>query len=295
MSAVRHPVLARALRLFLVALVVAGCSGELTAPTEPLRLLAPNLPAAFVGEALDVPLRPTGGLRPYRYAVVDGALPPGVRLQGGRLVGAPTREGRFAFTVEVSDASLSRTIGRYELLVRPLPLPTLLLDAPLTDVQRATTVRLQLADARGWRGARVEIRWEGEAFTLADAGVAPARATLATFWEAGEGWLRIDVAALGPALDGAHELARFTLVPVEPGPLALSVRGEHRYVGGHHFATTTAGAAPPPGPQRTRGQGDRASDEPVDDDPAGEGPGDDEPPLDDELDPDDSGEEGSDP
>jgi hypothetical protein len=236
------------LRVALALLLLAGCAGELTAPAEPLRLLATSLPTAFVGEPLDLPLRPTGGLRPYQFALVDGALPRGVALTNGRLVGAPTAEGRFAFTVEVSDASLSRTVRRYELLVRPLPSPTLVLDAPLTDVQRPTTLRLRLETARGWRGARIEIEWDATAFTLADEGVTPSRPGVATFWEAGDGSLRIDVAALGPLLDGEHELLRFTLVPIEPGPMDLTLRAEHRFVGGHHYATGRAGASAPAAP-----------------------------------------------
>lgn len=93
-------------------LVVAACAGEITTPGEPLRLLSPTLPAAYEGEPYEATLRPTGGLRPYTYAVVDGALPPGLRLEAGRLLGSPTTQGRFAFTVEVSDANLNRTVQR---------------------------------------------------------------------------------------------------------------------------------------------------------------------------------------
>jgi hypothetical protein len=241
---VRHPreIAQRGLGLAAaLVLALAACTGELTTATEPLRLLAGTLPAAYVGEPLDAPLRPTGGLRPYAFTVVDGQLPPGVSVAGGRLTGTPTREGRYVFTIEVSDASLNRTVNRYELLVRPLPLPVLRVDAPATDVQRATSLRLRLESARGWRGAKVEITWDADAFELLE-GVAPARPTLAAFWEREPGRLRVDVAALGAAIDGDLELGRFTLVPTAPGPLRLTVTAEHRAAGGHHFATRREGA-----------------------------------------------------
>lgn len=235
-----------------IALLLAACTGELTSPTEPLRLLATSLTPIYVGERVDLPLRPTGGLRPYSFRIVDGRLPAGLSVDGGRVLGTPTAEGRFAFTVEVSDASLNRTVQRFELLVRPLPVPELRIDAPATDVQRATPLVLRLESARGWRGAKAEVSWDEDAFELDPDSIAAARPTIAALWEHGPGRLRVDVATLGDAVDGELDLVRFTLVPVEDGPLGLTVAGEHRYAGGHHYASVREGS-PAVGPRRDPG------------------------------------------
>lgn len=49
----------------------------------------------------------SGGVAPYTFAIVAGALPPGVTLNGssGAITGQPTSAGRFAVTVRVTDAN----------------------------------------------------------------------------------------------------------------------------------------------------------------------------------------------
>jgi hypothetical protein len=261
-----------------------ACTGELTSPTEPLRLLASSLPAVYIGEPVDLPLRPTGGLRPYTYTVVDGRLPPGLSVTGGRVAGTPTAEGRFAFTVEVSDASLNRTVQRFEMLVRPLPEPVIRVDVPATDVQREAALTLRVEAARGWRGAKVEITWDADAFALDPDSVGPTSASVAALWEHEPGRLRVDVAVLGDPLDGERDLARFALAPTEPGPLRLTVTSEHRYAGGHHHATRHEGAPAATAPTDRSDQVPLAPQDDVDDfdDPDDLGPPADDDQLDDD-------------
>ena len=204
-------------------LVMAACAGEITTPGEPLRLLSPTLPVAYEGEPYEATLRPTGGLRPYTYAVVDGALPPGLRLEAGRLMGTPSVQGRFAFTVELSDANLNRTVQRLELSVRPLPDPVVSVAVPPTELQRATEVRLRLDEGRGWRGAEVLITWDAERFELRADSVRPASRDVLAIWEVGPGRLRVDVAMRGEPVSRAADLLRFTLEPREPTRLGLTV------------------------------------------------------------------------
>lgn len=45
-------------------------------------------------------------------------------LQNGTLSGVPTREGRFDFSVSVSDARLSRTVQDFSLEVTTPPPPS---------------------------------------------------------------------------------------------------------------------------------------------------------------------------
>ncbi len=62
----------------------------------------------------------TGGTAPYAFAVVSGALPPGLGLAGtGMLSGTPTVPGTYLFLVEATDANFcTGTIG-YILTVDP--------------------------------------------------------------------------------------------------------------------------------------------------------------------------------
>ncbi len=236
--------------LALILVSLAACTSELAVPTEPLRLLRADWNVAYVGEPFDGPLRPTGGLRPYRFEVIDGTLPPGMSLAAGRLAGTPTEVGRFAFTVQAQDGNLSQALQRVELDVRPLPTPLVRIDAPRTELRAAVPLVVRVEDARGWRGARVAVRWDAEAFELAAAPSA-GDARLALFHEAGDGYLWIEAAALGAARNGAFDLGRFSLRPIAPpAQLSLDLAAVSLYSGGEHLTVRTEGA-PRPRPSPT--------------------------------------------
>jgi hypothetical protein len=240
----RHRALAPALGL-LVALLLAGCAEQLAAPAEPLRLLRPTWGEAYAGEAFDGPLRPTGGLRPYRFELADGSvLPDGLRLEGGRIVGTPTEAGRTRFTVLVSDGNLSQALLELELVVRPLPSPVVRVATPATEVRGPLRLVARVEDARGWVGAQLVVRWDAELFTLDGTPAAVDGRTVA-FAHAEPGVLRLDVAALGAARDGAFDVARWTLVPVDPPARAsVHVVATSRYSGGEAVSERREGAPP---------------------------------------------------
>ena len=249
-------------------LALVACSGDLAVPTEPLRLLRTEWSVAYLGEPFDGTLRPTGGLRPYRFELADGALPPGLQLAAGRLVGTPTETGRFGFTILVQDGNLSQALQRIDLDVRPLPTPIVRVDAPATELRVNVPLVVRVEDARGWRGARIALTWDPEAFELAS-GPTAGDARLAVFHDAAEGRLWLEVAALGTARDGAFNLTRFSLRPLDP-PARLSLRltAASRYAGGEHVATRVEGAPraaqPPHDDQADRtapGEGDATEGE----------------------------------
>lgn len=242
--------------LICALLALVACAGEITSPGEPLRLLRPSLPAAFEGEPYEATLLPTGGLRPYTFTVVDGALPPGVRLETGRLVGTPSAQGRFAFTVELSDANLNRTVQQLEVNVRPLPDPVVSVEVPPTELQRPTELRVRLDAGRGWRGAEVLITWDAERFDLRSDAVRTASRDVIAVWEVGPGRLRVDVAVLGEPLSSAADLLRFTLEPREPARLGLTLTSASVTTTGRTLDTRQLGApiarpeaAPDEGPE----------------------------------------------
>lgn len=235
-----------------LVLLLAGCAEQLAAPAEPLRLLRPSWGDAYAGEAFDGALRPTGGLRPYRFELASGDLPGGLRLEGGRIVGTPTEPGRSRFTVSVSDGNLSQALFELELVVRPLPAPVVRVATPATEVRGPLRLVARVEDARGWLGARLVVRWDADLFTLEGAPTAIDGRTVA-FALAEPGVLFLDVAALGTARDGAFDVARWTLVPVDPPARAsVYVVATSRFSGGEAVSERREGApptaTPPPAP-----------------------------------------------
>jgi large repetitive protein len=66
-----------------------------------------RLPPGTTGMRYHAALTATGGSRPYRWKVVRGVLPKGLRLTptSGTIVGKPRAAGTFIFAVEVIDAN----------------------------------------------------------------------------------------------------------------------------------------------------------------------------------------------
>lgn len=59
-----------------------------------------------------VNLAASGGTGPYTWALIGGALPPGLSLSTGRILGTPTSAGSYYFTLRVSDStSPSQTLA----------------------------------------------------------------------------------------------------------------------------------------------------------------------------------------
>jgi len=74
--------------------------------SAPLVVSTTSLPNAIIGVAYHVDLVAGGGLAPYTWSVVGGALPPGLTLRaGGFIDGTATVVGSFAFSVRVTDGS----------------------------------------------------------------------------------------------------------------------------------------------------------------------------------------------
>lgn len=216
-------------------LLLAGCSGDIGTPSEPLRILAPSLPEAVLNEAYNETIIATGGLRPYTFTLEDGALPPGIALQGGTLRGTPTELGVFEFGVSVSDANLSNTFTSFTLRVIEIPPPALSFEPPLTDIQGVTTLRGRVVDARALRALRTVVEFDADRFSLAPDSLVAARGDIALLSRIEPGRLHIDIAFLGNAFDGSSELFRFDLVPIEPTPLFVSSESEFLFANRHHF------------------------------------------------------------
>jgi len=94
-----------------------------TSTTEipPLQFTTPStLPPAKQNGGYDQTLTVSGGYPSYsNWAIVAGALPPGMALSDEFLVGNPTAFGTFTFTIQVSDAIGFSTRQAFNLVVTP--------------------------------------------------------------------------------------------------------------------------------------------------------------------------------
>lgn len=132
--------------------------------------IAPGaLPAVVAGSAYNQAFVASGGVGPYAFAIVSGALPAGLTLSGdGVLSGAPLQAGTFDFTVRATDANGFPASRAYSLVVTA---PTLTLSP--TSLPGGTTgiAYSQSLSAAGGTGPYV--------FTIA-AGTLPAGLTMTT-------------------------------------------------------------------------------------------------------------------
>ncbi|HEV3400348.1 MAG TPA: Ig domain-containing protein [Acidimicrobiales bacterium] len=62
-----------------------------------------------------------GGVPPYRWSLVAGALPPGLSLttSPGRITGTPTTAGTFTFTLRVADSGGQQATGQFSITISP--------------------------------------------------------------------------------------------------------------------------------------------------------------------------------
>ncbi len=83
------------------------------------------LPKGEEGEPYAVQLQASGGLAPYTWGIVDGALPAGLTLaSNGAISGTPADHGTFSFTVKVFDNGDPVGVGSkpFELTMTVAPL-----------------------------------------------------------------------------------------------------------------------------------------------------------------------------
>ena len=195
------------LLFFLVSCATESPDGSATA----LSIKVDALPPAYINEAYTGTIRAVGGLTPYTFKLSKGSLPPGLSLQGGEIRGTPTEEGEFTFTITVSDGKLSSTFQDYTLSVAPPPPAELTLNTPLTQVQRAVTLRGDIKKARGLQGFRTLVKWDANLFKLLPESIKRNNEAYLIFFDESQGQLRIDVGMVGGSLTGDRRVFEFTL------------------------------------------------------------------------------------
>ena len=228
----------------LLSLALAGC-GDLNTPGDPLVLFASTVKPAYLNEDYTFDFVVSGGLAPYNFEMRDGKMPPGLKLENGSLSGTPTRAGNYTFTLQVSDASLSRTVEDFTVEVTKAPPAELVLNVPPTTIADAVRIPISVREARNLQALRTQITWDDTLFKFVGGSVRSAQGSLALLQQAKPGQLNVDAAFLGPSLNGDAELFSFELRPTEPNTLTLEARTEYRTRDGTHGFSSTQDSATP--------------------------------------------------
>ena len=93
--------------LFALATAFAARGQSSAANQQPgLVIAAQATSSAILGSNFSFPLVATGGSAPYSWRLVDGQLPPGLKLHAhsGAISGVPAAAGEYRFTVAVADS-----------------------------------------------------------------------------------------------------------------------------------------------------------------------------------------------
>ncbi len=75
-------------------------------PNDPHDFTPAALPTLYRTGSYNIALTGSGGYGPYNYTIETGALPAGLSLSGGAIVGTPTVSGAYSVTIKSTDSSL---------------------------------------------------------------------------------------------------------------------------------------------------------------------------------------------
>lgn len=73
----------------------------------------------IVGQGYTLPLQATGGTSPYTWQLVQGQMPPGLKLHThtGKITGSPTVPGDYRFTIGAADESIPKLHAQRDLVI----------------------------------------------------------------------------------------------------------------------------------------------------------------------------------
>ena len=221
---------------------LSGCS-EFESPGEVLQILTSRLDEAYLDENYNFGLQVTGGLRPYNFKLEDGQVPEGLQVDdNGRIFGTASTKGNYEFTITVSDANLSKTFKKFNLVVTEAPPAQLAIIIPETEVREPFTVRVEVKDARNLQAFRTLLKWDENRFELVPESLRRNKSKAVLLQETSKGSLQIDMAILGNGLKGNHRIFEFDLKPTKPN--TVEIKSETEFLsseGKHSFKELSVG------------------------------------------------------
>ena len=140
-----------------------------TINTVPVAITTTSLPAGPIDVAYKGTIAAVGGKKAYKFTVVSGSLPAGIKLATtGALTGTPTAAGTSTFTVQVADASKPINTGTKTLSITVTPMMVATTSLPVGLVGKAYTGKLVTS------GGKTAFKW------AVTSGAIPAGLKLAT-------------------------------------------------------------------------------------------------------------------
>ncbi len=91
--------------------IQVGGDGSLTIANAGSLLVGGRLGVSYTAN-----LFVTGGVAPYTWSV-SGTLPPGLRVDGNRIIGTPEKRGTWTFTVVLTDAERTTVSKAYSVVI----------------------------------------------------------------------------------------------------------------------------------------------------------------------------------
>lgn len=127
--------------------------------TPPLVIVTATLPPIRGGDDVSVPIVAQGGIPPYKFDVLSGALPPGLGFDPqGLLTGVPTLPGTYTFTVRVTDAAGTVATRSYTIVIaRSTPAFTFSLAPNPSVIGQPVVATATLSGASGIAAGDVQV------------------------------------------------------------------------------------------------------------------------------------------
>jgi hypothetical protein len=140
---------------------IATAPVTITVAPAPLAVASTVLPGANYRRAYQATLSTTGGTGQTAWALVGGALPPGLSLaSNGSITGVPVAVGTFRFTVRATDMGWTANVVRQDLAITVRAVEILLYAADATTISGTWS---RVADATAARGVRLSNPDQGAA------------------------------------------------------------------------------------------------------------------------------------
>jgi hypothetical protein len=124
----------------------------------PLRIVTTSLAAGSVGMSYSSSLSASGGVPPYSWSTVGGALPAGLQLSStsGTISGTPSATGSFSINAMVSDGKSTTSSASFTIAIAANPAPTIASVSPKSGpASGGTTITVSGTDFRA--GAAVHV------------------------------------------------------------------------------------------------------------------------------------------
>jgi hypothetical protein len=105
------------MRIRLLTLIVFIATGF--ARSQDLQIQPLPSQGMILGQSYTLPLQATGGTSPYAWHLVQGELPPGLKLHPhtGKITGSPTMAGDYRFTIGAADESIPKQHAQREFVI----------------------------------------------------------------------------------------------------------------------------------------------------------------------------------